>query len=525
MPLLPRSRVDEGMKRTTLFGPPGSGKTTTLSKWAKQAAEKYGGENVMICSLTKTAAAEIQSRSTGVPRENVGTLHAHCYRAVGAKYEGKWKVISKDDITEWNAGKTGIYQIPVQASAEEMQQTFTDSLITACDLFRARMIALDKWPVKHQRFWNLYYDFKQQRTLIDFTDMIEIALNEIDCPMDYIILDEAQDCSALEFALLSKWASQCKGVVIAGDDDQSAYEWRGASVDAFLNFAEDQRVLPRTYRMPSKIKEYSESWISQIRNRKEKKYEPRVEGGQVSELDTRSVEDLIDLSMSLEGSSMILTTCSYMLNPILKELTERAIPFHNPYRTTGDYASSWNPLAAGSRGSSTAADAVRSLLSPPWTYKDIYLILREMSTDYLAHGAKAASQRMKSQDGYVGMDQLSLWLGDSNLTTILAGDLNWWMSTIKDSKRRGLLSYRVRVGMKHGLTGLTTTPRIIVGTIHSVKGGEADNVFLFPDLSRSGHNSFLENEDPIIRQLYIGITRARERLYLVPAPRHGVVQW
>ena len=86
------------MKRATLFGPPGTGKTTTLSRWAKQAAEKYGGENIMICSLTRTAAAEIKSRETDVPAHNVGTLHAHAYRSIE---DEDIRIMGKDAIDEW----------------------------------------------------------------------------------------------------------------------------------------------------------------------------------------------------------------------------------------------------------------------------------------------------------------------------------------------------------------------------------------------------------------------------------------
>jgi superfamily I DNA/RNA helicase len=55
------------------------------------------------------------------------------------------------------------------------------------------------------------------------------------------------------------------------------------------------------------------------------------------------------------------------------------------------------------------------------------------------------------------------------------------------------------------------------GTIHSVKGGEADAVFLFPDLSRSGdlaYRRYGADRDSVIRLFYVGMTRARKSLYL-----------
>ncbi len=58
---------------------------------------------------------------------------------------------------------------------------------------------------------------------------------------------------------------------------------------------------------------------------------------------------------------------------------------------------------------------------------------------------------------------------------------------------------------------------MIVGTIHSVKGGQADVVFLFPDLSDAGDAAYRSHglrRDSVIRQFYVGITRARHTLYI-----------
>ena len=70
---------------------------------------------------------------------------------------------------------------------------------------------------------------------------------------------------------------------------------------------------------------------------------------------------------------------------------------------------------------------------------------------------------------------------------------------------------------RHGREGLTEEPRIILGTIHSVKGGEADVVVLWPDLSAAGaleYGRAGNSRDSVIRQFYVGMTRAREVLYI-----------
>jgi superfamily I DNA/RNA helicase len=61
---------------------------------------------------------------------------------------------------------------------------------------------------------------------------------------------------------------------------------------------------------------------------------------------------------------------------------------------------------------------------------------------------------------------------------------------------------------------------VVVGTIHSVKGGQADVVYLFPDLSPAGDAQYRRpgpTRDPVIRTFYVGATRARETLYICSA--------
>ena len=85
------------MTEYRLHGPPGTGKTRALADiWVPRAAKRFGSDNVVICSLTKTAAAEIASRDLPIPRDNVGTLHALAFRALGRP------TIAEGEIAAWN---------------------------------------------------------------------------------------------------------------------------------------------------------------------------------------------------------------------------------------------------------------------------------------------------------------------------------------------------------------------------------------------------------------------------------------
>jgi len=59
------------------------------------------------------------------------------------------------------------------------------------------------------------------------------------------------------------------------------------------------------------------------------------------------------------------------------------------------------------------------------------------------------------------------------------------------------------------------TPRVELSTIHGSKGGEADNVVLFTDLSPAAARAAEQSPDDLHRVFYVGVTRTKENLYLV----------
>jgi hypothetical protein len=62
---------------------------------------------------------------------------------------------------------------------------------------------------------------------------------------------------------------------------------------------------------------------------------------------------------------------------------------------------------------------------------------------------------------------------------------------------------------------ITKEPRIKLSTIHAAKGGEAENVILLTDISNRIYKSFQSNPDDESRVFYVGLTRAKENLFLI----------
>ena len=80
-----------------VLGPPGTGKTTFLSRTIESLVEKRGSDAVVVCSFSKAAATELVSRDLPIDESHVGTLHALCYRALNRP------TIAETKIDDWNS--------------------------------------------------------------------------------------------------------------------------------------------------------------------------------------------------------------------------------------------------------------------------------------------------------------------------------------------------------------------------------------------------------------------------------------
>ena len=334
-----------------IVGPPGTGKTSEVAKQVGAAVR--AGKRVVVASLTRAAAAEAAGRDMPIGRESVGTLHSFAYRALGARDIAD----SPKMLAEWNKEHpfdtlTGGRDMDSDNLDTAPGEGGGDERFNTMNLNRARMIPRSIWTLSVQQFADQWNDWKEDNDLLDFTDLIEQALDSVEeAPNspDILFVDEAQDMDALEMALVRKWATAAGGLVTVGDPDQAIYKWRGADPKVFYEstIPEDhERVLSQSYRVPRDVWSQAMGWIGRDQTRRQVAYEPRDEEGKVICRDAtwKTPDSLLqDIEDALANgkSVMALASCSYMLRPLIAVLRQAGIPFHNPYRRNrGD----WNPL-------------------------------------------------------------------------------------------------------------------------------------------------------------------------------------
>jgi len=91
-----------------IFGPPGTGKTTNLSRQIRRAVERSGPDNVLVTSFSRTAATELAGRDLPIKADRIGTLHSHCYHALGEPE------IAEANVDEWNRKNPHLALTPVK---------------------------------------------------------------------------------------------------------------------------------------------------------------------------------------------------------------------------------------------------------------------------------------------------------------------------------------------------------------------------------------------------------------------------
>jgi superfamily I DNA/RNA helicase len=94
---------------------------------------------------------------------------------------------------------------------------------------------------------------------------------------------------------------------------------------------------------------------------------------------------------------------------------------------------------------------------------------------------------------------------------LVGEDLVWHdaLDKIPDAERAYMVAL-LRRGEK-----FNAEPRITCSTIHGAKGGEADNVVLMTDLTTAADNERQIEPDNLNRVFYVGVTRTRQKLYIV----------
>lgn len=479
-----------------LFGPPGTGKTTKLLSYVKTFL-KLGTpiDKIGYFAFTTKAANEAIDRMldyhTAFSRKDLKyfrTLHSLAFTRLGLKKSE----VMQDEHYEDIGRQLGI-EMTVYSNGQETTG-FVDSnseyfnLINAArikeisieDEYNTDMYSQEMNKQLLQIISDELHNYKDSYKLVDFTDMIEkFNVSEL-CPkFDVAFIDEAQDLSPIQWKMVDIIKKNTKYVILAGDDDQAIYGWAGADVKKFQQeTSKKDIILPQSYRVPQSVQSIADKILDRIPDLKRvrKQWKARDEQGNVE-----YITDTDGLPLH-EGNWLILARYNDRLTKLMPELKDRGVYFQ--YKNRKSYKVS----------------LFRTILNYIRWQKGELLSLSEVKDILECTGSNLKPTEEKMYD-----------LADLTFSK----DTEWFDEFNLDYEECLYIREMLRMGEK-----LSKNARVKLSTIHAAKGGEADNVLLILDNTKTIRESAEKSEDKADeenRVWYVGVTRTKQSLYIMSA--------
>jgi len=498
------------IEEKTILGPPGTGKTQTNSNLVRDCIKNGMDPFKIACvSFTRKAAQESRERvclDLGLEEDSLPyfqTLHSMAFRAGGYKVDD---VVTAKDFIEigksvglsfTNSSKTAI-----ESDFDIIGYSKGDAYMSIYQISRSLQTSLENCFIEAEdyklhwteltRLVEAYEDYKKAKKKIDFTDMIEGFVKRDDPPnLDALFVDEAQDLSTLQWSMVNVLRKTPKFQIFTGDDDQAIMRFQGADVKAFLTATKKKEVLTQSYRLPKRIWDQAQRIVSQIEDRAPKTWSPKDEEGSV-----HYHQSFSDVPFE-EGNWCVLARTNHIANFYARQLEEEGWVYSRKGKTsihpqTYDAIMSWEDLVKG-----------RSITVP--ALKNMYGFMRS-GVDFM----KGFSTRSKAFTSLKSDQLINLMYAQENLGLMWGEDIRWHKSLSKidlDTKNYVLNALRRGDNVKH--------PRIKVSTIHSMKGGESDNVLVITDLSYASYKGYQKNPSSEHRVFYVAVTRAKKSLHIL----------
>ena len=381
-----RAAVQHGTQPLLIIAGAGTGKTTTLAhRVAWQIISGVDPSRMLLLTFTRRAAAEMLKRVEHIllqlDREQLqnpsvadrsflrqlrgGTFHAvatQILRRFGhlVGLHPDFTILDRGDSEDLMNLSRAELNLPKTGSRFPLKGTCLDIYSRCVNTQQQLEIVLRKWfPWCHEheellaKLFSSYAENKEQQRVLDFDDLLlfwhalaasadggEVLRQQFDC----ILVDEYQDTNVLQAGILKQMAPKGQGVTAVGDDAQSVYSFRAATVRNILDFPDQfpgTVVLPleQNYRSTQRILDATNLVIAEAEERHQKELWSDRGDGAMPVLVTCADEDaqseyLIDrvLEQREKGSALkkqaVLFRASHHSMSLEAELSRRNIPFH-----------------------------------------------------------------------------------------------------------------------------------------------------------------------------------------------------
>ena len=358
----------------------GSGKTSTL---ACRAAHLIAGgadpQRILLLTFSRRAAEELERRAGQFLHRVLGMASlgrpgalpwAGTFHSVGARVlreyaeriglNASFSILDRGDAEDlldlvrhdlgFSATKS---RFPAKGTCVAIYSRVVNSEAPLDDVLAAAYPWCAQWTAELAKLFAAYVAIKQAQNVLDYDDLLlywcsmlaEPSLaREVGDRFDHVLVDEYQDTNRLQSSILQALKPDGRGVTVVGDDAQSIYSFRAATVRNILDFprafdpAARVVTLERNYRSTQPILDASNAviglaperftknlWTDRAAGRRPRLVTTRDEAGQARYVADRVLEHR-ENGTALKSQAVLFRSSSHSAQLEL-ELARRGIPF------------------------------------------------------------------------------------------------------------------------------------------------------------------------------------------------------
>lgn len=564
---------------------------------------------ILAITFTNKAANELKDRLTAMLGEHdandiwAATFHSCCVRIL-RKYADRIGFTSHFTIYDTDDSKRVMKEVqrlmgldekflPVKVILSQVSKA-KDELISPEEMYRQ-----SGNDIRKNKIAEAYLRYEEMLKKADAMDFDDIIVNTVKllstCPdvlkyyndrFSYIMVDEYQDTNHAQYVLTKLLAGENKNICVVGDDDQSIYRFRGATVENILSFEDtypDARVirLEQNYRSTQNILNAANAVIKNNESRKGKNLWTDKGDGELITVKTCSddraeAEYIADsiIDSSAEGRKWSDYAILYRMNALSNNIENSLVRAGIPYRIIGgrrfyerkeirDAIAYLSVIANNDddvRLSRIINEPKRGIGQTSMNNAmqiaaglgvSVFNVISKAS-DYPAITRASAKleafaemiKRFTVLEGTLAPAELfSVVMQESGYIQSLALEPDTYEDRVanldelksnlvrfrEDNPEGTLTDFLEQVALLTDIDNYNSeSDTVVLMTIHSAKGLEFPVVFIagmeegvFPGMQSLYDQSEIEEER---RLCYVGITRAREQLYLLNSGRrmlHG----
>ncbi|ACK52241.1 UvrD/REP helicase [Methylocella silvestris BL2] len=260
----------------------GSGKTNTLAhRVAHLIVNGAHPHRILLMTFSRRAAAEMTRRVETIARKAMGDRAGQMtqalrwsgtFHAIGARLlrdyadqiglDPAFTIHDREDSAdlmnlvrhELGFSKTES-RFPTKGTCLSIYSRCVNAELAIEPVLGASFPWCSAWAIELKQLFAAYVDAKQRQNVLDYDDLLlywaqavgEAALaDDIGDRFDHVLVDEYQDTNRLQASILKALKPSGRGLTVVGDDAQSIYSFRAATVRNILEF-------PQAFSPPAKI--------------------------------------------------------------------------------------------------------------------------------------------------------------------------------------------------------------------------------------------------------------------------------